>query len=254
MFQDKVVLVTGAAAGLGKLAAEAFAAQGAKIAISDVDVNGLNKAKEEFSTKGYEVYSAVCDVAQEDQVKAFVEGTVEAFGKLDIAVNNAGVEFEHAKLADVSTEAFTTTMNINTTGVFLCMKYQLKVMETQADGGVILNMSSVAGLGAAPFMGHYAASKHAVIGLTKTAAAEYGRQNIRVNAVCPFITHTEMFERVLALAPDRDEAIKALTKAAPMKRAATPDEVIQVILFACDPRNSFMTGAELKVDGGFTAV
>ena len=143
-------------------------------------------------------------------------------------------------------------MDVNTLGVFLCMKYELKVME-QSTGGCILNISSVAGVGGAPYMSHYAASKHAVIGLTKTAAVEYGRKQIRVNAICPFITHTEMFERVLALAPDREQAIKDLTKTTPFKRAAQPEEVVQAMIMACDPKNTYMNGAELVVDGGFTA-
>lgn len=252
-YQDKVVLITGASGGIGKACAEAFAQQGAKISICDRNGETLQVTAAEFREKGYTVYDSICDVTQEEQVKAFIEGTLQALGQLDIAVNNAGVEIEHAKLADVSTEAFDTTMAVNVRGVFHCMKYQLPALQKHG-GGSILNVASVAGLVGAPFMSHYAASKHAVIGLTRSAAAEYACENIRVNAVCPFITHTDMLERVLELAPDREEAIKSLGKGTPIKRVAQPSEVVHAILLACDPKNTYMTGAEIKVDGGFTGV
>ncbi|MCL6414399.1 glucose 1-dehydrogenase [Aestuariirhabdus sp. Z084] len=252
-FNDQVVLITGAANGIGKVAAQQFAARGARLALSDIDGDLVASVANDLRSQGANVFDAPCDVTDPVQVQQFVKGTIDQFGRLDVAVNNAGVELSHAKLAEVTLEAFDTTMAVNVRGVFLCMQQQIPQMVKQG-GGVILNLSSVAGLGGAPTMSHYAASKHAVIGLTKSAAAEYGKNNVRVNALCPFITKTDMLERTLALMPDRDEALAKLTAPAPLRRAASADEVVSALMMACHPDNSFMTGAEVKVDGGFTAV
>ncbi|WP_426415675.1 SDR family NAD(P)-dependent oxidoreductase [Aestuariirhabdus sp. LZHN29] len=252
-FNGKVVLITGAGNGIGREAAQQFAARGARLAISDIDEQALESCAQRLRSGGTEVVSMTCDVSDSGQVQRFVRETVSHFGRLDIAVNNAGVELSHAKLADVTLEAFDTTMAINVRGVFLCMQQQIPQMVAQG-GGAILNLSSVAGLGGAPTMSHYAASKHAVIGLTKSAAAEYGKDNVRINALCPFITRTDMLERTLDLMPDREQALVRLTAPAPLRRAASVEEVVAALLMVCDPHNSFMTGAEIKVDGGFTAV
>ncbi len=252
-FNGQVVLITGAANGIGKAAAQQFAARGAKLALSDIDGEEMVAFAEELRTSGAEVFQDECDVSDPQQVKQFVVATIEQYGQLDVAINNAGVEMNHAKLADVTLEAFDTTMAVNVRGVFLCMQQQLPQMVKQG-GGVILNVSSVAGLKAAPTMSHYAASKHAVIGLTKSAAAEYGKNNVRVNALCPFITHTDMLERTLEHLPNRDEALARMVAPAPLRRAARVEEVVSAMLMACHADNSFMTGAEIKVDGGFTAV
>ena len=252
-YQDQVVLITGAGGGLGKEAAHQFGAQGAKLAISDINGKTLANTAAELEAKGYEVFYQTCDVANEDQVKSFVDASVDKFGRIDAAVNNAGIDPAHNLLADTPVEDYQRTMDINVKGVFLCMKYQIPHMIAQS-GGSICNIASVAGVGGAPFMSVYAASKHAVVGLTKSASFEYGTKGIRVNCVCPFITMTDMFEQTLDLMPDRDQAIKKLTKGAALKRPAQPEEVVQAMLFACDPKNSYMTGHELVVDGGMTAI
>ncbi len=252
-YQNQVVLITGAGGGLGAEAARQFGEQGAKLAISDIKGDTLEQTSTELKARGFDVFSMVCDVTNEDDVKAFVDGTVEHFGRLDAAINNAGIDPAHNLLADTPLYDYQRTMDINVKGVFLCMKYQIPHMVNQG-GGAICNIASVAGIGGAPFMSVYAASKHAVVGLTKTASYEYGRQRVRVNCVCPFITMTDMFEQTLAVMPDRDEAIKKLTQGAGLKRPAQPEEIVQAMLFACDQKNSYMTGHELVVDGGMSAI
>lgn len=252
-YQNQVVLITGAGGGLGAEAARQFGRQGAKLAISDIDADKLEQTSRELIKQGFEVFSMVSDVTCENDVKAFVDGCVEHFGRLDAAINNAGIDPAHNLLADTPLDDYQRTMDINVKGVFLCMKYQIPHMVNQG-GGAICNIASVAGIGGAPFMSVYAASKHAVVGLTKTASYEYGRQRVRVNCVCPFITMTDMFEQTLAMMPDRDEAIKKLTQGAGLKRPAQPEEIVQAMLFACDQKNSYMTGHELVVDGGMSAI
>jgi len=252
-YQNQVVMITGASGGLGAEAAHQFGAQGAKLAISDINAEKLALTATALEAKGYEVFSIVCDVTNENHVKAFVDGCMEKFGRIDAAINNAGIDPAHALLADTTLEDFQRTMDINVKGVFLCMKYQIPKMVAQKSGA-ICTIASVAGVVGAPSMSAYAASKHAVIGLTKSASYEYGRHKVRVNCVCPFITMTDMFEQTLALVPNREEAIVNLTRAAGLKRPAQPEEIVQAMLFACDKKNSYMTGHELIVDGGLTAI
>lgn len=252
-YQNQVVLITGASGGLGQEAARQSGARGAKLALSDINEGKLTQLATELRQKDIQVFTSVCDVRNEDQVKAFIDGTVEHFGQLDAAVNNAGVDPAHNLLADTPLEDYQRTMDINVQGVFLCMKHQIRHMQALG-GGAICNIASVAGVGGAPFMSAYAASKHAVIGLTKSAAFEYGKFNIRVNAVCPFITMTDMFEQTLGQFPDREAALKHFGKTTALKRVAQPEEVVQAMLFACNKDNSYMTGHELVVDGGVTAV
>ena len=252
-YQNQVVMITGASGGLGSEAAHQFGAQGAKLAISDINGEKLSITAAALEAKGYQVFATVCDVTDENQVKAFVDGCIAKFGRIDAAINNAGIDPAHNRLADTSLEDFQRTMDINVKGVFLCMKYQIPQMVAQG-GGAICNIASVAGIVGAPSMSAYSASKHAVIGLTKSASYEYGRQKVRVNCVCPFITMTDMFEQTLVVMPNREEAIVNLTKATGLKRPAQPEEIVQAMLFACDKKNSYMTGHELIIDGGLTAI
>lgn len=253
LFENKVVLITGAAGGIGESAALAYAQQGAKLIISDINAEALEALASKLKENGTDVFAQDCDVRDAQQVQALVDEGAAHFGKLDIAVNNAGIDPAHSKLADASIEDYERTMDINVKGVFLGMKYQIPHL-IENGGGAIVNIASVAGVGGAPMMGIYAGSKHAVIGLTKSAAFEYGKQKIRVNAVCPFITMTNMLEQTLELAPDREEALKYLGKGSALKRVAQPEEVVESILFASSPKNTYMTGHELVVDGGMTAV
>lgn len=254
-YDDQVVMITGASGGLGREAALAFGKAGAKLVLSDVNQQALADLTEELKGMDIPVFAKACDVTNPEQVQTFVDEAVDHFGRLDAAINNAGIDPAHNKLAETPVEDFDRVMDINVKGVFLCMKAQIPHMQAQG-GGNILNVSSVAGVGAAPMMSSYAASKHAVIGLTKSAAAEYGKHNIRVNAVCPYITRTPMLDQSLELFPEeeREAVLRDITKHSALKRAAEPSEVIAAMLFACDKANSFMTGHPLLVDGGFTAV
>lgn len=252
-FNQQVVMITGASGGLGKEAAKQFAQQGAKLALCDINVAALNDIGDELTDQGYEVFVQACDVSQEEQVKAFIDNLITHFGHLNVAINNAGIDPKHSPLADIDTQDFERVMNINTKGVYLCMKYQIPHMIKQG-GGAICNMSSVAGLAGAPFMSAYAASKHAVIGLSKSAAHEYGSAGIRINSVCPYITMTDMLEQYLKTLDNREAMLEKFGKFSALKRIAQPQEVVKAVLFACDKANSYMTGQELVVDGGVTAV
>jgi len=252
-YKDQVVMITGASGGLGQEAAKQFAQAGAKLALSDINEALLNEVAAQLTESGAEVYQQVCDVTDELSVQNFVEATVGAFGRIDVAINNAGVDPEATPLVDMPLTKFESMMNINVRGVFLGMKHQIPVM-LKLQAGVILNVSSIAGVNGAAYSGVYAATKHAVIGLTKSAAAEYGRKNIRVNAICPGITATNMFDRAIDSLPDREFAIKQIGSDTCLKRHAQPDEIVRGMLFACDPTNTYMTGHALLMDGGYSAV
>lgn len=252
-FQNQVVLITGASGGLGREAAKQFAAAGAKLALSDINENLLKELAEELQAQGSEVFYQSCDVTSESQVEDFVSQTVASFGKLDVAINNAGLDPEGTPLIDMPLEDFERMMNINVRGVFLGMKHQVKAMLKQ-QSGAILNVSSIAGLNGFAAGSAYTASKHAVIGMSKSAAVEYGRFNIRVNAICPGVTETNMFDRALEGVKDRDTAIKRIGADTCLKRHAQPEEIVRGMLFACDPANTYMTGHSLLMDGGFSAM
>lgn len=251
-YTDQVVLITGAGGGLGKEAAKQFAAAGAKLALCDINEALLSEVAEQLQAEGIEVLHGLCDVTSEDQVKDFITAVLERYGQIDVAINNAGLDPEATPLVEMSLENFERMMNINVRGVFLGMKHQLPVMLKQGRGA-ILNVSSIAGLNGFAGGSVYAASKHAVIGMSKSAAVEYGRFNIRVNAICPGVTETSMFERTLAGVKDREVAIKRAGADTCLKRHAQPEEIVRGMLFACDPANSYMTGHALLMDGGFSA-
>ncbi len=249
-FQEKSVLVTGAASGIGRAAALAFAKAGARLTIADIDVAGAEASLAMIHAAGGTARFVKTDIANAAEVEALIAGIVEAYGRLDCAFNNAGIEIEHLPLADSDEAIFDKIMNVNVKGVWLCMKYEIRQMLKQG-GGAIVNTASVAGLVGAPLQPIYAASKHAVVGLTKTAAAEYGRAGIRVNSVCPGVIRTPMLEQALAREPRREKTIKNLH---PIGRLGEAEEIANAALWLCSDLSSFVTGHQLAVDGGLTAI
>lgn len=249
-FSGKVALVTGGAAGIGRTTALAFAAEGLQVVVSDVDATGGEGTVQAIRDAGGEATFVRCDVTRDAEVQALMEQVVATYGRLDYAFNNAGIEIEKGKLAEGSEAEFDAIMGVNVKGVWLCMKHQLPLLLAQG-GGAIVNTASVAGLGAAPKMSIYAASKHAVIGLTKSAAIEYAKKKIRVNAVCPAVIDTDMFRRAAEADPKKAEFVAAMH---PVGRIGKPEEIAAAVLYLCSDAAAFTTGHSLAVDGGSTAI
>jgi NAD(P)-dependent dehydrogenase (short-subunit alcohol dehydrogenase family) len=253
-FQGKSVLITGAASGFGRLAAERFAAEGANLALGDIDADRLKDAATIPLASGVDVVTKVTDVAREADAEALVQAAIESFGGLDIAINNAGIGHRLARLPELSLEEYEQVMRVNAGGVFLGMKHQLPIMSA-AGAGVILNVASAAGLVGAGMLSAYAAAKHAVIGLTRSAADEYARFGIRINALCPAFADTPLFNEMAgAISSDRAEAYRRITTRMPMRRIADPSEIVPAMLWLCADENSFMTGQAIALDGGLTAI
>jgi NAD(P)-dependent dehydrogenase (short-subunit alcohol dehydrogenase family) len=249
-FAGKVVLVTGAASGIGRAAALAFGRAGASVVVADVSVDGGHATAATIVQNGGKALFVAADVARAEEVAALVDKTVHHYGRLDCAVNSAALQEEGGPLAEIDEDRFDRVMDVNVKGVWLSMKYQIRQM-AKTGGGAIVNLSSVFGQAGAPGQAAYAASKHAVTGLTKSAALDYAWAGIRVNAVCPGAVRTPM----LARAVGREPAIeKKLRGAHPMGRFAKPAEVANAVLWLCSDGASFVTGHELAVDGGFTAM
>jgi len=252
-FTDKVILITGAASGFGKLLSTEVAQRGAKLVLGDLNEAGVLAVAEELQAQGCEVVAHRCDVSKEADCKALVDAARETFGKLDIAVNNAGIPTAMKPLEETEEAEMDQQFNINAKGVFFGMKYQIPLMREVGEGSV-LNVSSMAGLGGAPKIASYAAAKHAVVGLTKTAAVEYGRKGVRVNAICPFFSLTPMItdaETAKGVSPEDIDAF--LGQASPMKRLGKPEEMVNVMLMIISPGNTFMNGQTIAVDGGISA-
>lgn len=254
-FADRVVLLTGAGGGFGRRTAERLAEAGARLVLSDRDRKTLD---ETVAAVGADHVAIAGDVSEEAHHEELVAAAVSRFGRLDIAINNAGIAQSFVKLARIESQEARRILDIDLLGVFFAMKAQLSQMEAQAKqgsaGGIIVNLASVAGLAGAPKLSVYSAAKHGVVGLTRSAAAEYARLGIRVNAVCPSFARTKMVTEMVDTGGGEDAALADLTRGVPMRRVAEVDEVTEVILFAADPANSFMTGQALAVDGGITAI
>ncbi|MGD1924205.1 MAG: SDR family NAD(P)-dependent oxidoreductase [Paracoccaceae bacterium] len=252
-FEGRVVMLSGAASGCGAVAAERFAAEGARLSLCDIDADRL--AATAADLKG-EVLTSVVDVSSMQDQQRWTDETVARFGRVDIAINNAGVIHDLSSIAKTSLDEYDRMMSINARGVFISLKCQIPVMREQGEG-VILNTASVAGLIGAREFGAYVASKHAVVGLTKTAALEVGRHGIRVNAICPAYAQTPMLDDIVADMAGSEaydaQAREKLGKHLPLQRVGSAREIVDVMLMICDPANSFMTGQCIAVDGGLTA-
>jgi NAD(P)-dependent dehydrogenase (short-subunit alcohol dehydrogenase family) len=249
-FAGKVVLVTGAAAGIGRATALAFGRAGACVVVADTSVEGGHATAGMIVEAGGKALYVKADVSRASDVEALVEKTVNYYGRIDCAVNNAAIEEESQNLADGDEAQFDRIMGVNLKGVWLCLKHELRKMAEQG-GGAIVNVSSAAGLVAAPAHAIYAASKHAVVGLTRSAAVEYAKSGIRVNSVCPGSVKTAMLARVLEREPQVEKKLKA---AHPAGRFAEPAEIANAIMWLCSEQSSFVTGHQLAVDGGLTAL
>ncbi|CAB3793219.1 Levodione reductase [Paraburkholderia caffeinitolerans] len=247
-YRDQTVMITGAAGGFGALLATELAQMGARLVLADRDVQGLERLAQTLRDSGAQVVAQRCDVTSEAEVEAVVAAAVQNFGRLDVGINNAGILLPMKSLAETTEADLDKTFAVNVKGVFFGMKHQILQMLEQ-DGGVILNVASLAGLSGAPKLAAYAAAKHAVVGLTRTAAAEYARKNIRVNAVCPFYSATPMVTE-----GDIGTKQDALALGAPMKRLGRPDEMVAAMLMLCAKENSYMTGQAVAVDGGVSAL
>lgn len=254
-FEGMTVLVTGATGGFGSHAARRFAEEGASLVLSDRDPAALAELARSLESR---TATLAGDIADEKLSSDLVNLALDSFGRLDIAVNNAGIAHDFKRLPEIPAEEARRVIDIDLMGVFYAMRAQLPVMEHQfresGRGGAVVNVASVAGLTGAPRLSIYSAAKHGVVGLTRSAAAEFAGKGVRVNCVCPSYARTPMVEALLASPWGREKTETDLTRGVPMKRLAETDEVVQAILFAADPRNGFMTGQSLAVDGGITAI
>ena len=248
-FRGQVALVTGASSGMGLATARAFAAQGASVALADINEDALRAANDELTSAGQQALAVVCDISDEDQVAALVDRTVATYGRLDMAFNNAGIQVPPSDAADEPAGIFERVNAINLRGVWACMKHELRQMREQGSGAIV-NCSSLGGLVGLPGRASYHASKHGVLGLTKSAALEYAPRGIRINAVCPGTIDTPMVADMEAKGElDMAEAIRNQ----PIGRLGTADEIAAAVLWLCSPGASFVVGVALPVDGGYTA-
>lgn len=246
-FTDKTILITGAARGIGRTVAEKLYAEGANLILGDLPGGDGEQTAFEIDPEGKRVIFMVCDVTKKEHVEGIVKVGISTFGKLDGAVNNAGIGGHREALVNYSEDNWDRVLDINLTGVFRCMKAELPNM-LQNRGGSIVNISSMAGLRPFPMHSAYAASKHGVIGLTSSAAYEYASKGIRVNAICPAFTQTAMVDELKSYGgPEMGER---LARAIPMRRLGTTDEIAEAILWLLSDASSFVTGVALPVSGG----
>jgi NAD(P)-dependent dehydrogenase (short-subunit alcohol dehydrogenase family) len=247
---DRVALVTGAASGIGRATALAFAEAGARVVVStDANLKGGEETVRLITEAGGQARFFPADVSRASDIEKLVAASVAIYGRLDCAANNAGITGPIRPVADMEEEDWHRVIEVNLTGVWLCLKHEIRWM-LEHGGGAIVNVSSIAGLVGSRINPAYGASKHGVVGLTKKAAIDYAAANIRVNAVCPGLIDTPMVERLHGGDPARKEAMQALE---PVGRFGDPQEVANAIVWLCSPASSFVTGVAMPVDGGFLA-
>ncbi len=248
-FTGQVAFVTGAGSGMGLATAQAFAEAGAAVVLADVNGDALRSATEALTESGHQALGVICDVSDEDQVAAAVERTVATFGRLDMAFNNAGIQVPPSDAADESFVVFDMVNAINLRGVWACMKHELWQMRAQGSGAIV-NCSSLGGLVGLPGRASYHATKHGVIGLTRSAALEYAPRGVRINAICPGTIHTPMVDDMIAKG---ELDIPEAEANQPIGRLGRSEEIASAVLWLCSPGASFVVGVALPVDGGYTA-
>jgi NAD(P)-dependent dehydrogenase (short-subunit alcohol dehydrogenase family) len=251
-FEGKVAIVTGAAMGIGRAAAQAFARRGAKVAVADVDVKGGEETVRLIKEAGGEAVFVKTDVSNAAQVKSLVKKTVETYGKLDYAHNNAAINRGIGVLtADYEEDDWDVQLDVNLKGIFLCMKYEIPEMLKIGKGTAIVNTSSISGLSGHAADPGYVSSKHGVVGITKSTAMQYARTGLRINCVCPGPIYTALFDRIVAAVP----GVEAATlERVPMGRVGEPEEVAEAVVWLCSDAASYVTGVPFPVDGGLAAV
>jgi NAD(P)-dependent dehydrogenase (short-subunit alcohol dehydrogenase family) len=245
----RVALITGASSGIGRATARAFAREGYALVIADSQEEDGREAASECEQQGATCQFIRCDVSDETAVQSLFREIASSFGHLDAAFNNAGIEGAIGAIGDCATSNFDRIIAVNLRGLFLCLREELRQMTKQDSGGSIVNCASIAGLVGYAGIPAYVASKHGVVGLTRNAALEYARQNIRVNAVCPGAIETPMLERLMSSGVDRE----ALVQAEPVGRLGRPEEIAEAVLWLCSSTASFVTGQAIAVDGGWTS-
>lgn len=268
-FTHQVAFITGAGSGIGRATALAFAQAGARVVVAEINEESGRETVSQIQEMGGDALFVACNVAHPAQINAAIQQTVEAFGRLDIAINNAGIGGRYGRFTEQTPDDFHQMMAVNVGGVFYGMQAQIRQMllqqkgtkaegkeaganptESYPVGGRIVNVASIAGVRGMPMGAPYSASKHAVIGLTKTAALEYVKQNIRINAVCPAYTHSTMVDELISAAPAMEDRMRRIV---PLGRFGQPEEIAQAILWLCADENTFCTGQSLQLDGGMTA-
>jgi len=251
LLENKAVLITGGSGGIGRAAAIAMAKEGASVLVTDVNAEGGAETVRLIEEAGGTASYITGDVRNTDEVKTMMDAIVDRYGKLDIAVNNAGVAGELNPIHHQTEDWYEQIMDINVKGVWLCMKHEIPLMRQNENGGAIVNLASVAGLIGFPGGSLYSASKHAVVGLTKSAALELASKGIRVNAVCPSYVNTSMLTNMLE---DQPRLTDNVNVASPMRRLGTAEEVANAILWLASDNASFVNGVTLAADGGLTAM